>query len=125
MRTYLDFEKPLAELEGKIEELRAMGGDDAFAIGDDLTRLEAKAAQALKELYGALTPWQKTQVARHPERPRCGDYLAALAAVFVAAFFIGGAVVPQSTVDSWTQQAEESSHSQTPDEPENPADSDH
>ena len=56
---------------------------------------------------------------------RLGAYLAALAAVFVAAFFIGGAVVPESTVDSWTQQAEESSHSQTPDEFENPADSDH
>ena len=56
---------------------------------------------------------------------RLGTYLAALAVVFGAAFVIGGAVVPQSTVDSWTQQAEESSHSQTPDEPENPADSDH
>ena len=78
MRTYLDFEKPLAELEGKIEGLRAMGGEDAFAIGDDLTRLEAKAGQALKELYRALTPWQKAQVARHPERPHAADYLKAL-----------------------------------------------
>ena len=52
-------------------------------------------------------------------------FSSATVLLIVAAFFIGGAVVPQSTVDSWTQQAEESSHSQTPDEPENPADSDH
>ncbi len=79
MRSYLDFEKPVAELEAKIEELRAMqAGDDAVAIGDELSRLEAKAAQALKDLYENLTPWQKTQVARHPQRPHCLDYVAGL-----------------------------------------------
>src|SRR5215211_6140484 len=84
MRSYLDFEKPVAELEAKVEELRAMQAtDNAVAIGEDIARLEAKAAQALKELYGDLTPWQKTQVARHPARPHCSDYIAALIGDFV------------------------------------------
>jgi acetyl-CoA carboxylase carboxyl transferase subunit alpha len=84
MRSYLDFEKPVAELEAKIEEMRAMQADgDAIAIGEDINRIEVKAAQALKELYGGLTPWQKTQVARHPQRPHCLDYVAALIADFV------------------------------------------
>jgi acetyl-CoA carboxylase carboxyl transferase subunit alpha len=84
MRSYLDFEKPVAEIEAKIEELRALEtGESAAAIGEELGRLEAKAAQTLKELYGALTPWQKTQVARHPERPRCLDYVSALITDFV------------------------------------------
>jgi acetyl-CoA carboxylase carboxyl transferase subunit alpha len=83
MRSYLDFEKPVAELEAKVEELRALAEDgDAIAIGDEIGRIEAKAAQALEELYGALTPWQKTQVARHPQRPHCLDYIAALIADF-------------------------------------------
>jgi len=70
MRTYLDFEKPVAELEAKVEELRRMGeASDAVAISEDVTRLEEKASQALSEIYAALTPWQKTQVARHPQRP--------------------------------------------------------
>ncbi|TVR05902.1 MAG: acetyl-CoA carboxylase carboxyltransferase subunit alpha [Salinarimonadaceae bacterium] len=70
MRTYLDFEKPVAELEAKLEELRRMGeASDAVAISDDIARLEEKASQALIEIYAALTPWQKTQVARHPQRP--------------------------------------------------------
>jgi acetyl-CoA carboxylase carboxyl transferase subunit alpha len=84
MRSYLDFEKPVAELEAKIEELRAMqAGGDAVAIGEEISRLEVKAAQALGDLYAALTPWQKTQVARHPQRPHCSDYIAALIADFV------------------------------------------
>jgi len=84
MRSYLDFEKPVAELEAKVEELRAMGATgDAVAIGDDIGRLEVKAALALKELYTDLTPWQKTQVARHPQRPHCLDYVAALITDFV------------------------------------------
>ncbi len=84
MRSYLDFEKPVAELEAKVEELRAMGETgDAVAIGDDITRLEAKASAALKELYATLTPWQKTQVARHPQRPHCLDYVAELITDFV------------------------------------------
>jgi acetyl-CoA carboxylase carboxyl transferase subunit alpha len=75
MRAFLDFEKPVAELEAKVEELRAMAeGRDAVSISDEISRLEAKAATALRELYGALTPWQKTLVARHPERPRFVDY---------------------------------------------------
>jgi acetyl-CoA carboxylase carboxyl transferase subunit alpha len=70
MRTYLDFEKPVAELEAKVEELRRVGeANDAVAISEDVTRLEEKASQALSEIYAALTPWQKTQVARHPQRP--------------------------------------------------------
>lgn len=79
MRSYLDFEKPVAELEAKVEELRALGEkSDAVAIVDDINRLEAKAADALKDLYGKLTPWQKTQVARHPQRPHFIDYCAGL-----------------------------------------------
>ena len=84
MRTYLDFEKPVAELEAKVEELRAMGeSGDAVAIGEEISRLEVKAAVALKELYADLTPWQKTQVARHPQRPLCLDVIAALIADFI------------------------------------------
>ena len=84
MRSYLDFEKPVAELEAKVEELRALqSSGDAVAIEDEISRLEAKAAQALKDLYAGLTPWQKTQVARHPQRPHCLDYVAALMTDFV------------------------------------------
>jgi len=84
MRSYLDFEKPVAEIEAKVEELRALETpDSAAAIGEEIGRLEAKAAQTLKDLYASLTPWQKTQVARHPERPRCLDYVGALIADFV------------------------------------------
>ena len=84
MRSYLDFEKPVAELEAKVEELRALqSGGDSIAIGDEISRIEGKAGIALKELYGALTPWQKTQVARHLQRPHCIDYVAALITDFV------------------------------------------
>ena len=83
MRSYLDFEKPVAELEAKIEEMRALqNGGEAIAIGEEITRIEGKATQALKELYAELTPWQKTQVARHPQRPHCLDYIAQLIADF-------------------------------------------
>src|SRR5437763_8245538 len=83
MRSYLDFEKPVAEVEAKVEELRALdSGDSAVAIHEEIARLESKAAQALKELYAQLTPWQKTQVARHPERPHCLDYIGALISDF-------------------------------------------
>ena len=85
MRSYLDFEKPVAELEAKVEELRALeASDSAAAIGEEISRLEAKAALALKDLYAELTPWQKTQVARHPERPHCLDYVGALITDFVS-----------------------------------------
>jgi acetyl-CoA carboxylase carboxyl transferase subunit alpha len=84
MRSYLDFEKPVAELEAKVEELRAMGETgNAVAIGDEISRLESKAAVALKELYAELTPWQKTQVARHPQRPHCLDYITGLVSNFI------------------------------------------
>jgi acetyl-CoA carboxylase carboxyl transferase subunit alpha len=85
MRSYLDFEKPVAELEAKAAELRALEtSDSAAAIGEEISRLEAKAAQTLKDLYAELTPWQKTQVARHPERPHCLDYVTALVTDFVS-----------------------------------------
>src|SRR5262245_30204336 len=85
MRSYLDFEKPVAELEAKVEELRAMqAAGNAADITEDIDRLEAKAAQALKDLYAELTPWQKTQVARHPQRPHCLDYINALITEFTA-----------------------------------------
>ena len=84
MRSYLDFEKPVAELEAKVEELRALQETgDALAIGDEIARLQAKATAALDQLYAELTPWQKTQVARHPQRPHCLDYVAALITDFV------------------------------------------
>ncbi len=85
MRSYLDFEKPVAELEAKVEELRAMSETgNAVAVGDEINRLEVKAVLALKELYADLTPWQKTQVARHPQRPHCLDTIAGLLTEFVA-----------------------------------------
>jgi acetyl-CoA carboxylase carboxyl transferase subunit alpha len=83
MRSYLDFEKPVADLEAKVEELRALSnGGDPASIGEELTKLEAKAAKALTELYANLSPWQKTQVARHPQRPHFVDYVKALVAEF-------------------------------------------
>lgn len=78
MRSYLDFEKPVAELEAKIEELRVLQASGDVAVGEEIVRLEAKAAQTLRELYANLTPWQKTQVARHPQRPHCLDYVGGL-----------------------------------------------
>lgn len=82
MRSYLDFEKPVAELEAKADELRALRSD-GDAIGEEINRIEGKAAVALKELYATLTPWQKTQVARHPQRPHCLDYIGTLISDFV------------------------------------------
>ena len=79
IRTYLDFEKPIAELESKVAELRALEGDDRpVSIADEIKKLEQKARAALVDTYGKLTPWQKTQVARHPERPHCLDFVKAL-----------------------------------------------
>ncbi|WP_439572391.1 acetyl-CoA carboxylase carboxyltransferase subunit alpha [Phreatobacter sp.] len=79
MRSYLDFEKPIAELESKVEELRELAQrDGSVSITEELTRLEQKADQALKDLYLTLTPWQKTLVARHPGRPHALDYIGAL-----------------------------------------------
>ncbi|HEY0224305.1 MAG TPA: acetyl-CoA carboxylase carboxyltransferase subunit alpha [Pseudolabrys sp.] len=84
MRSYLDFEKPVAELEAKVEELRAMAETgSAVSVTDEINKLEGKAALALKELYADLTPWQKTQVARHPQRPHCLDTIAGLIENFI------------------------------------------
>jgi acetyl-CoA carboxylase carboxyl transferase subunit alpha len=78
MRHFLDFEKPIAELESKIEELRKMSQADGINIADEVARLTEKADRQLRATYAKLTAWQKTQVARHPDRPRAGDYIAAL-----------------------------------------------
>jgi acetyl-CoA carboxylase carboxyl transferase subunit alpha len=79
LRTYIEFEKPIAELESKVSELRSLTSDDAnVSITEEIGRLEQKAQQLLVETYSALTPWQKTQVARHPDRPHCLDYVAEL-----------------------------------------------
>src|SRR3984885_6994299 len=84
MRSYLDFEKPVAEIEAKAEELRALAeSGEAVTVGEEIARLDAKASSALEELYAELTPWQKTQVARHPQRPHCLDYVAQLVTDFV------------------------------------------
>ncbi|MBO6885815.1 MAG: acetyl-CoA carboxylase carboxyltransferase subunit alpha [Marivita sp.] len=79
MTNYLDFEKPLAEIEGKAEELRAMARkNEEMDIEDEARALDAKAQALLKDLYKKLTPWRKCQIARHPERPHCKDYIDAL-----------------------------------------------
>ena len=79
MRTYLDFEKPIAEMESKVAELKAVAGEQrSVSIEEELARLETKARDALVETYADLTPWQKTQVARHPERPHFKHYVDAL-----------------------------------------------
>jgi acetyl-CoA carboxylase carboxyl transferase subunit alpha len=78
MRHFLDFEKPLAELEGKIDELRKMSEVDGLNIAEEVAKLTEKSDKQLRATYAKLTPWQKTQVARHPERPKAGDYLRAL-----------------------------------------------
>src|ERR1700727_2843160 len=82
MRHFLDFEKPIAELEGKIEELRRMSEPDGINIADEITRLTQVADKQLRTTYGRLTPWQKTQVARHPDRPRAQDYIDGLITEF-------------------------------------------
>jgi acetyl-CoA carboxylase carboxyl transferase subunit alpha len=83
MRQYLDFEKPVAELEAKIEELRLMTAPGEINIADEVAKLSAKADAQLKTLYGRLTPWQKTQVARHAERPKAASVIKALIEDFV------------------------------------------
>ena len=82
MRHYLDFEKPIAELEGKIEELRRMSEPGGINIADEVARLTAVADRQLRATYAKLTPWQKTLVARHPDRPKAMDYIAALISDF-------------------------------------------
>lgn len=78
MPYFLDFEKPIAELESKIEELRKMSEPDGLNIAEEVTRLTDKADKQLRATYAKLSAWQKTQVARHPERPKARDYIGAL-----------------------------------------------
>ena len=79
MQNYLEFEKPLAEIEGKAEELRAMArANSEMDVDKEASALDKKAQQILKDLYKDLTPWRKCQVARHPDRPHCSDYIAEL-----------------------------------------------
>ncbi len=79
MTNYLDFEKPLAEIEGKAEELRALAQqNEEMDVKDEAAALDRKAAELLEELYKDLTPWRKCQVARHPDRPHCRDYIEEL-----------------------------------------------
>jgi acetyl-CoA carboxylase carboxyl transferase subunit alpha len=83
MRHFLDFEKPIAELEGKIEELRRMSEPDGINIADEVARLTTVADRQLRTTYARLTPWQKTQVARHPDRPKAQDYIDGLITDFI------------------------------------------
>src|SRR6266853_122650 len=83
MRHFLDFERPIAELEGKIEELRHLSADSGLNIAEEVGRLEAQAGRLLRQSYARLTPWQKVLVARHPDRPHCLDYIAGLIGEFV------------------------------------------
>ncbi len=78
MRNYLDFEKPIADLEGKIEELRHITDDGGMNIAEEVGRLQTKLERLLSQTYARLSAWQKTQVARHPDRPHLSDYIAAL-----------------------------------------------
>ena len=83
MPSFLDFEAPVAELEGKIAELRALAaGDKTVSIAEEVKSLEKKAAKSLSDLYQNLDPWQKAQVARHPERPHATDYIGSLITEF-------------------------------------------
>jgi len=83
MQFYLDFEKPVAELQGKIQELKSLAAaDEAVTIDDEVTRLQSRAEEALTDIYKKLTPYQKMQVARHPQRPHFADYAAALLSEF-------------------------------------------
>jgi len=83
MRSYLDFEKSIAEIDAKADELSAiLAAGGSPAIADEITRIEAKAKATLKELYASLTPWQKAMVARHPMRPHFRDYITGLISDF-------------------------------------------
>jgi len=73
---YLDFEQPIAELEGKIEELKLVGSDNGLNIGDEISRLREKSVKLTENIYSGLTPWQIVQVARHPQRPYSADYIS-------------------------------------------------
>ena len=78
MRHFLDFEKPIAALEGKVEELRHMSSDGSINIADEIGKLQTRIERELKQTYDKLGPWEKVQVARHPERPRVSAIFAQL-----------------------------------------------
>jgi len=78
MKHFLDFEKPIAELEGKINELRKLSDADGMDIEEEVSKLNTKLDRLVHSTYAKLSPWQKTQVARHPQRPHCQDYIDAL-----------------------------------------------
>lgn len=83
MLTYLDFEKPIEELETRIEDLRDTATNGSIDLEGDIAKLEAKASKLLRDTYSKLTPWQKAKVARHPQRPKFKDYVAGIAEDFV------------------------------------------
>jgi len=83
MQTYLEFEKPIAELETRVAELRETATASDIDIEAEVARLEAKSAKLLRETYSRLTPWQKTQVARHPDRPHFRDFIATITDEFM------------------------------------------
>ena len=83
MQTYLEFEKPIAELDRRIAELRATASAGSINIDVEVERLDAKSSKLIRETYARLTPWQKTLVARHPERPHFKDYVAGIAEDFL------------------------------------------
>ncbi|MCB2054834.1 MAG: acetyl-CoA carboxylase carboxyltransferase subunit alpha [Geminicoccaceae bacterium] len=83
MSSLLEFEKPIAELESKVKELRHLADGSDLDLSDEITRLEGRAAKLLSQTYGKLTAWQKTQVARHADRPHLGDYVKQLIEDFV------------------------------------------
>jgi acetyl-CoA carboxylase carboxyl transferase subunit alpha len=83
MQTYLDFEKPIAELDRRIGELRATADAGSIDIAAEIGKLDSKSSKLLRETYSRLSPWQKTQVARHPERPHFKDYVAGIAEDFM------------------------------------------
>ncbi|MCV6546821.1 MAG: acetyl-CoA carboxylase carboxyltransferase subunit alpha [Cohaesibacter sp.] len=79
MHSYLEFEKPVADLEGKVQELLSMQENgEAVDVGDEISRLQSKAKSAMADLYANLTPWHKTQIARHPDRPHFREYVKQL-----------------------------------------------
>ena len=78
MRHFLDFEKSIAELEGKIEELRHLSDGEQLNIADEVGKLQTRTEKMLRQTYNKLTPWQRVQVARHPNRPHTSDYIRAL-----------------------------------------------
>ena len=73
---YLDFEQPIADLEGKIEELQLVGSDNDLNIGDEIAKLREKNTKLTESIYSNLTPWQVVKVARHPQRPYTADYIS-------------------------------------------------